>query len=245
MESIAQNLAAIQKQIAATCQRVGRDPASVTLVAVTKQQSPRDIVATLQAGVTHIGENRVEEALPKMQQVEALLPPDVPPPTWHMVGHIQRRKAQAVIRGFQIIHSLDSIKLARRYDRFARELNRRPQVLLEINVSGEDTKAGIPAHNWQQDRTQRQSLWEIIADIDQLEHVHLAGLMTMAPFVAEIEQARPVFAALRRLRDALAEAFPHQAWHELSMGMTNDYPIAIEEGATMLRIGRAIFGDRF
>jgi uncharacterized pyridoxal phosphate-containing UPF0001 family protein len=117
-------------------------------------------------------------------------------------------------------------------------------VLLEINISGEDSKEGISAQNWQHDTEQRQNLWSLVQEISKLSQLRIVGLMTMAPYYAEPEATRPVFAALRELRDALATEFLQVAWQELSMGMTNDYPVAIEEGATMVRVGRAIFGER-
>lgn len=244
-KTIASQLANVQADIEAACLRSKRDPKTVKLVAVTKQRSPAEIVAALSAGVAHLGENRIEEAGEKIPLVlEQLAGRKIPAPTWHMIGHVQSRKAQDVIDTFQVIHSLESLKLARRYDNFANELGRTPAILLECNVSGEDAKMGFPADQWQSNRTQRDSLWESVQAISAFSHIQLAGLMTMAPYYAEPEQTRPVFAALRQLRDALANDFPQLALAELSMGMTNDYPIAIEEGATLVRIGRAIFGER-
>jgi hypothetical protein len=162
-----------------------------------------------------------------------------------MVGHVQSRKARDVVQHFQVIHSLDSLKLARRYQHFAEMVGVKPTVLLQVNVSGEASKTGIAAERWQDDRQQREHLWTMVQSIlEECPMVTIVGLMTMAPFVAEAEATRPDFAALRQLRDALAADFPQTTWHELSMGMTNDYTVAIEEGATLVRIGRAIFGER-
>jgi pyridoxal phosphate enzyme (YggS family) len=161
-----------------------------------------------------------------------------------MIGHVQSRKAQEVIGAFDCIHSLDSLKLAERYSRFAVESGRDVAVLLEVNVSGEESKSGFEASGWKHNRTQRESLWNDIRRIIELPGLHVDGLMTMAPVVEQMEQVRPVFAELRGLREALAADFPAASWKALSMGMTDDYPVAIEEGATLVRIGRAIFGAR-
>jgi pyridoxal phosphate enzyme (YggS family) len=161
-----------------------------------------------------------------------------------MVGHVQSRKARDVIAVFDIIHSLDSLKLAERYSRFAIEMDRSIPVLLECNVSGEASKSGFDASRWRGDRAQRESLWNDIRRIIELPGIHVSGLMTMAPLVDDPEKARPTFIALRALRDALASDFPAADWTALSMGMTDDYAVAIEEGATIVRVGRAIFGPR-
>jgi pyridoxal phosphate enzyme (YggS family) len=242
-EAIAHNVAAVQAEIEAACRRAGRQPHEVKLVAVSKQRALQEMLAALQAGISHLGENRVEEAIPKIPALMELLPPGLLPPTWHMVGHVQSRKARPVVEQFEVIHSLDSLKLAQRYHNFAQEQGKTPQVLLEVNISGESSKEGNPAYRWQNDAGQRQNLWNIVQEITALAQIHVVGLMTMAPYVDDVEQIRPVFATLRRLRDALANDFPQSEWPELSMGMTNDYPVAVEEGATMVRIGRAIFGE--
>jgi hypothetical protein len=244
-ENIASNIASVRDEIAAACQRVNRHPDSVKLIAVSKKQVAQDIVAAFHEGIIHFGENRLEEAESKIPQVNDLLQPSISDNIiWHMIGHVQSRKAKDIVQHFQVIHSLDSLKLANRYNQFAAEVGKMPDVLLEINISGETSKAGITADQWQHSRQQRQALWDMIEAIRQLSHIRLVGLMTMAPYIAEPEATRPVFAGLRKLRDALANDFPRIDWRELSMGMTNDYPIAIEEGATFIRIGRAIFGER-
>ncbi|MCB9437605.1 MAG: YggS family pyridoxal phosphate-dependent enzyme [Anaerolineales bacterium] len=240
---LVENFARVQTEIAAACQRAGRDARSVTLVAVSKLHSPQAMLMAYQAGVRHFGENRVEEAAPKKAAFLDLLPKDAPPPTWHMIGHIQSRKAQAVIETFDVIHAVDSWRLAERIDRLAADHNARPTIMLQINISGEESKAGLGADQWETSPTQRQTLWEVVESISHLTAIHAIGLMTMAPYVAEPEATRPVFAGLRCLRDALAVDFPTMTWDALSMGMTNDYPVAIEEGATHVRIGRAIFGE--
>ena len=161
-----------------------------------------------------------------------------------MIGHVQSRKARYVTAGFTMLHSLDSVKLASRIDSALAAEDQALDVLLEINVSGEASKEGWHAYGWQDDPALRRVLWEDVAEVLACDRLRVRGLMTMAPIVADMEQARPVFAALRELRDALAGDFPQADWSELSMGMTDDYPVAIEEGATLVRIGRAIFGQR-
>lgn len=238
---VAARLAAVRATIAAACARAGRSPESVTLVAVSKQQPPAAIAAAIAAGVQHLGENRVEEALPKMAAVARLVPT---PPTWHLIGHVQRRKARYVTSGFALMHSLDSVALAEQLNRYLVVRQATLDVLLEINISGEATKGGWLAHRWETDAEQRRALWTDIAHLLALPGLCVRGLMTMAPIVAEPEHTRPVFSGLRRLREALAGDFAAARWDMLSMGMSDDYPVAIEEGATLVRIGRAIFGER-
>jgi pyridoxal phosphate enzyme (YggS family) len=161
-----------------------------------------------------------------------------------MIGHVQSRKARAITPQFALLHSLDSVKLAGRISRAHQEQGTAMPVLLEINISGEATKEGLAAYCWQEDAAIRRALWDEIAQIVALPGVAVRGLMTMAPLADDPEAARPVFAGLRGLRDALADDFPQAGWSELSMGMTDDYAVAIEEGATLVRIGRAIFGAR-
>jgi uncharacterized pyridoxal phosphate-containing UPF0001 family protein len=143
-----------------------------------------------------------------------------------------------------MVHSLDSEKLARRYERFSTSRERILPVLLELNVSGEASKYGLPADRWQDDAHQRETILNLVRSVLELPHLHLAGLMTMAPIVAEPEQARPFFRQLRKIRHALQTEFPESTIHHLSMGMTDDFEVAVEEGATLLRVGRAIFGPR-
>ena len=214
------NIKEVRRRIARACERSRRSPDEITLVAVTKGFEVPAIRTAFNSGIRDFGENRVQEAEGKIAQLT-----DVKPAvTWHMVGHLQSNKAKSAVGLFDIIHSVDSVKLAE-------ILNRRVEkplpVLLEVNVSGEATKGGF-------------SLGEIAAaikGIKQLPNLKLMGLMTVAPFVIDPEAVRPVFRKLRKLRDSLG-------LEHLSMGMTDDFEVAVEEGATMLRIGRAIFGDR-
>jgi len=195
-------------------------PDEITLVAVTKGFEASIIKTAFDCGIKNFGENRVQEAEEKIGQLSDLKP-DV---TWHMVGHLQSNKAKTAVELFDIIHSVDSVRLA---EILSRRVQKPLPVLLEVNVSGEATKGGF-------------SVGEIAAaveEISQLSDLKVMGLMTIAPFVSEPEEVRPVFRKLRELRDSLR-------LEHLSMGMTDDFEVAVEEGATMLRIGRAIFGER-
>ena len=238
--SIRDNIRRIDEQIAASCAKVGRVPSEITLVAVSKQQSVAAILEAADAGVQHFGENRVEEAMAKIPEVEARAGGTL---TWHMVGHIQSRKAKQVVRHFDEAQSVDSLRLATRLSRFAGESNRAIKVLLEINVSGEASKYGLAGYHWCRDNAVKEQLWRVAADIAALPRIQLRGLMTMAPYDADEKTLRRIFSSLRELRAELSPAL-HEPLPELSMGMTNDYHIAIEEGATMIRLGRALFGER-
>jgi pyridoxal phosphate enzyme (YggS family) len=231
----------VQDEIAAACARAGRQPDAVTLVAVSKTHPAEAVVQAIEVGLRHFGENRAEEAVGKMSAVAALTDTPV---AWHMIGHVQTRKARYVTSGFTLLHSLDSFHLAERLNRLLVEQGATLDVLLEVNVSGEESKQGWDVPNWQDNPAQRQVLWQDVAQLLTLPALNVRGLMTMAPIVEQAEAARPVFSALRTLRDALANDFPGPAWAELSMGMTDDFPVAVEEGATLVRVGRAIFGAR-
>lgn len=237
---IADNLARVQEQIAAACARSGRDPASVRLIAVSKTHPVETVLAALDAGVQHLGENRVEEAESKIPAVEART---MHRPTWHMIGHLQSRKAKDALPLFPVIHSVDTVKLAGRLSRAAVEHGRTADIFLEVNVSGEESKAGFDALDWQTHPARREQLQAHVLTIAALPGLRLCGLMTMAPIVERMEEARPVFASLAALRSALVEATGIPLT-DLSMGMTDDFPTAVEEGATWVRVGRAIFGER-
>ena len=225
---------------AAACPRAGRELATVTRVAVSKTHSAAAVLEATQAGLQHFGENRVEEAVSKIPQVAEQADQ---PPVWHMIGHIQSRKAKEVPPLFSVVHSVDTVKLAERLSREATDSGKMLDVLLEINISGEVSKAGFAAFGWQNDRDLQVQLWDAVAHIALMPGLNLRGLMTMAPIVEEMEQTRPVFANLAGLCAALTETLGLPL-PDLSMGMTDDYPVAIEEGATLVRIGRAIFGER-
>lgn len=225
--AIAERVAAVRARISQAAERAGRDPATVTLVAVSKTMPANRVYAAYLTGIRDFGENRVEEALPKQGE----LPSDI---VWHMIGHVQSRKARDVVGRFALVHSLDSLDLAERLQRRAEAADRRVTALLEVNVAGEESKYGfVPA-----------DVPAAVASIQGLDRLDVRGLMTMAPIVTDSEAARPVFRALRGLRDRLHAEYPSLAFDELSMGMTDDFEVAIEEGATLVRVGRAIFGER-
>jgi hypothetical protein len=224
-------IAAVQERIAAAARRAGRDPAEVTLVAVSKTHSPEEVAAAYAAGLRVFGENRVEEAAPKAEAVARLVAPAVLP-AWHLIGHLQSRKADEVLPWASMVHSVDSVKLAQRLSRLVTA--EKLPILLEVNVSGEASKYGF----------RPEELPAAVEAIASLPGLALQGLMTMAPIAADPEDVRPVFAALRALRDKLTRSYPTLDWRHLSMGMTDDFEVAIEEGATLVRVGRAIFGER-
>ena len=234
MSTLESNLRSVQERIETAARRAGREPAGITLVAVTKTQSPAVIQATYDLGLRHFGENRVEEAEAKVEH----LPQSI---TWHMIGHIQSRKAKRVVPLFDLVHSVDSVKLARGLDRASAERPEPLPVFLECNVSGEESKYGFSADAWAGDEGQRELLFTAVKEILSLPNLKVLGLMTMASIVTDPEQARPVFVRLRQLRDELAKTFPQADWRHLSMGMSDDFEVAIEEGATLVRVGRAIF----
>lgn len=234
MSTLETNLQDVLNRIAAAAGRAGRRPDEITLVAVTKTQPPGVIQAAYDLGLRHFGENRVEEAEAKVGH----LPADI---TWHMIGHIQSRKAKRVVSLYQMVHSVDSIKLARRLNDLCADNLEPLPILLECNVSGEASKYGFLAAQAASGGDLEQPLLAAVEEILALPHIQAQGLMTMAPIVSDPEDARPTFVRLRQLRDKLAAAFPQASWNHLSMGMTDDFEVAIEEGATMIRVGRAIF----
>ncbi len=234
-QTIKTNLHQVMGRLENAAYSVNRDPSGIRLVVVTKGHPNHAVKALLLAGVRTFGENYVEDAEGKI--LANLKEHGV---EWHMIGHIQKRKARRVCELFQYVHSLDSLALGVRLDRFAGELNKRMPVLLECNVSGEESKFGF--HAWHED------LWDSLADqaqqIWELPNLELRGLMTMAPYFDDPEQARPDFILLNRVRDALARRLPITCLEELSMGMSGDFEVAVQEGATIVRIGQAILGPR-
>lgn len=231
---VQERLNEVRERVETAARRSGRDIDAIRIVGVTKTHPYNIVIAAHEAGLRLIGENRVEEALPKKAASEELADLE-----WHMIGHIQSRKSKSVVGIFDAVHSVDRIKIADRLNRDAESAGIRLPILLECNVSGEVSKWG-----WQ--LTEKESWPEIVDEftrIQKLESLEVRGLMTMAPMVADPERVRPIFEKLRLLRDYLQKAVPGD-WAELSMGMTEDYAVAVEEGATLLRIGRAIFGPR-
>ncbi len=233
-DQIEANLASVRARIAQAAGRAGRDPGGVELVAVTKGYPPSAVRLAHALGLRQFGENRVEEALPKMDELA-----DLEGLVWHMVGSIQSRKARAVAPRFDLVHSVDRMKLVLRLDRFAGEAGRRLPILLECNVSGEESKAG-----WALSEPEAwPRVLSVFEEVLALQDLEVRGLMTMAPFTADHERVREVFRTLRELRDYLELELPGH-WQELSMGMSSDFEIAVEEGATLVRVGQAIFGPR-
>ena len=225
---MAANIEHVRSVITESALRVGRAPEEVTLVAVSKTMPVELVQMAYNLGVTDFGENRVQEALPK---IAAFHPQGL---RWHMIGHLQSNKAGKVVEPFYCVHSVDSLHLAQTLSRHAGELGKVLPVLLEVNVSGEASKEGMPLGETA----------ELARQIVDLTGIQVDGLMTIAPLVEDPEQVRPVFRELRQLRDQLRSELPQCSWQQLSMGMTGDYSVAIEEGATIVRIGRAIFGER-
>jgi PLP dependent protein len=224
-ESIRDRLACVKERIFTSASRVGRDPASVRLVAVSKMM-PADVVRqALDAGVTTLGENRVQEANAKIALFSGLA-------AWHLVGHLQTNKAKLAAQLFEMIHSLDSVKLAEELDKHGRQLNTVVRCLVEVNLGGEESKSG----------TTEEEVRHLLERAKHLPNLRIEGLMTIPPYFAEAEGVRPYFRRLRSVRDKLEG----EGWRlpELSMGMTHDFEVAIEEGATLVRIGTAIFGAR-
>jgi hypothetical protein len=224
---VADNLAEVRGRIAAACARAGRDPAAVTLVGVTKTVPVPAIRAALDAGLAVLGENRVQEALPKLDEL--------PGARWHFIGELQRNKARRVAERFELIHSVDSLRLGEALARIGEELGRPVSALVEVNVGGEASKAGI----------EPEELEPLLRGLAGRPGLAIRGLMAVPPPVDDPEDARPYFRRLAELaRAAAALGLPGVAMGELSMGMTHDFEVAIEEGATFVRVGTGIFGER-
>ncbi len=226
MESFADRLSVVQGQIIDAAARAGRDPGEITLIAVSKTHSPEAVRDAMDAGHFLFGESRVQEARAKIPEVSSRA-------HWHFIGHLQKNKIRHALPLFELLHSVDSAELAADIDRVAGEAGVHPRVLLEVNVAGEGSKFGFsPA--------------KLRADLEQLlalDRLQIEGLMAIPPVAAEAEHSRKYFVALRELRDRLQEEF-RLPLPQLSMGMSGDFPIAIEEGATLVRVGTALFGTR-
>lgn len=227
---LAARLARVRTQIAAAAEKSGRPAHEVTLIAISKTHPANVVKSLIALGATDIGENRVQEAEDKIAEVGR------DNARWHLVGHLQANKAKRAVNLFDVIHSLDSIDLARRLDRLCVEAGRPSlPILIQVDLGHEETKSGI----------EETALAQLVEGVGQLSRLELIGLMTLPPFFENPEHSRPFFQRLRELRDELAVrgAFGDRRG-ELSMGMTHDFEVAIDEGATMVRIGTAIFGER-
>jgi len=220
----------VLKRITRAAMRAGRNPAEVKLIAVTKTVTIPQIKVAIDAGLRTLGENRVQEARVKIEQLSAGLTTSAV--SWHLIGHLQKNKAKYAVRLFDMIHSIDSIELAEELNSQAEKIGRVQEVLVEVKLSSERTKHGVSG----------TGLPQLVTMVQTMEHLSLRGLMTIPPFFGRPEETRPYFRKLRELREE-AEATGYHL-PELSMGMSNDFEVAIEEGATMVRIGTAIFGER-
>jgi len=226
--SIAANLAQVQARIQAALARAGRS-APVTLVAVTKAVDPARITEAHRCGMRHFGENRIQEFAEKRPQLT------LPGATWHMVGHVQSNKAKRAAEWFDWVQSVDSLRLAQRLDVAAAEAGKRLPVLIQVHLGGEESKFGV----------EEQELLPLAEAIAALPHLELRGLMALPPFFDDPEHVRPFFRRLRELAETVArQQIPGVAMRELSMGMSHDFEVAIEEGATIVRLGAALFGPR-
>lgn len=222
------NLIRVKEEIDSICQKMGRSSAPV-IVAVSKNRTPEEVKKLLDLGIKDFGENRVQEFLDKVPYLPDFI-------RWHFVGHLQRNKVKYLLRlpGLKLIHSVDSLRLARKISQEGKKQDRVISVLLQVNLAGEESKFGFSENQ----------LYRIIPELKELPYIEYQGLMTMTPLVEDAEAVRPVFQRLGQLRDMMAEDkgenFPMR---ELSMGMTQDYLVAVEEGATIIRLGRAVFPD--
>ncbi len=226
--SISSNLAQINQRIHAAAIKAGRDPAAVHLVAVSKTRPSADIIEAFQAGQTIFGENYIQELVPKLAEVTEAV-------KWHVIGHLQSNKVKYIAGQVALIHSVDRISLATEIDRQWGKLNKICDVLVQVNISGETSKSG----------TTEEGAIQLVRESALLPHIRVRGLMTMPPFFDDPEAARPFFAELRRLSEVVtALNISGVDMTELSMGMSGDFEAAIQEGATLVRIGTAIFGNR-
>ncbi len=234
-ETIRGNLLRVKERIQRAAISADRHPSEIRLVVVTKTHPTHKIKAVIDAGATDLGENYVEEALPKIQALA-----EYPSIQWHMIGHVQRRKAQSVIEFFQYVHSVDSLRLAERLSHFALECGKTLPVWMEFNVSGEATKSGMNI-------TSMEHWPDLLPEIEQillLPGLSCLGLMTVPPFSADPELSRPYYQKLRNFQQFVIDRLHLQGFKELSMGMSSDFEVAIQEGSTCVRIGQAILGPR-
>jgi PLP dependent protein len=227
-EEIRERLVRVREQIARAAERAGRSAEDITLIAVSKTFNPSTVQQAVDAGAHNLGENRVQEAITKVAMVKG-------DARWHLIGHLQSNKVRQAVEVFDVIHTVDSSQLAERLDRIAGEVGRRPAVLVQVDLAHEPTKSGAD----------ESELPAIIEALDSARHLKLRGLMTLPPFFDSAEQTRPYFRRLHEVLEGLNRGRgPDQKLTELSMGMSHDFEAAIEEGATMVRVGTAIFGRR-
>ena len=235
--SIADNIALVEERIAAACRRAGRPRASVRLMAVSKTHPPESIMEAFASGIRLFGENRVQEYAGKQNALMAAgLFIDPKPASFHCIGPLQSNKTARATQIFDAVDTVDSLRLAERLQQAAAAAGKRLPILIEIKLSTEASKHGLTPDT--------SDFRQLLEKLPELDHLDPRGLMTVPPFSEDLERVRPYFRQLRELRDSLARQYPFLALHELSMGMSHDFPVAIEEGATILRVGTAIFGAR-
>jgi PLP dependent protein len=228
-DEIAASLSAVRQRLARALERAGRLPSSARLVAISKTRPAEDVRAAFDAGQAEFGENRVQEGLEKIAATADI------PITWHLVGHLQSNKARRAAGAFAWVHSIDSVDLLKRVDAAAEDAGHRPELLVQVDLAGEPTKHGAPSEAW-------LALFDAAS---ACRAARVAGLMLLPPFTPDPEDARPYFRRLRELRDGLAaRGVPAGMLRELSMGMSHDFEVAVEEGATLVRVGTAVFGER-
>lgn len=226
--SVSENFKTVMDRIASAAKRADRDPSSVRLVVVTKTVDHGRIREAVAAGAAILGENRVQEAKEKIEALGTIA-------SWHLIGHLQTNKAKYAVKLFDLIHSVDTPDLAAEIDRQAAKIGKVQDVLIEVNIAGEASKAGMAV----------REAPALVAGAARLKNISIRGLMTMPPYSEDPEDSRPYFCVLRELAEAIAkEHIPNVLMRELSMGMSGDFEVAIEEGATLVRVGTAIFGDR-
>ena len=229
MPSIKENLEKINEMIAGTALSCDRKPEDITLIAVTKKKNTETVMEAIQSGARHFGENYIQEAIAKIDSIGK------GNACWHFIGHLQSNKAAIAVKYFEYIHTVDSFKLAKEIDKQAKTIHKIQKILLQVNISNEKTKSGTDA----------KKTMELVKQIHGFENISLQGLMCMPPYFEQPEQARSFFKALLQIRDdIMAHQFPNVSMKHLSMGMSNDFKVAIEEGSTMVRIGTSIFGER-
>jgi len=229
---IAENIARVREQIVNAARRAKREPSDVSLMAVTKTVSPERIREAYEAGIRLFGENRVQEFEGKSAALS-----DLNGAEWHMIGHLQRNKSRLAAETFRAVDSVDSLRLLQRLNGAAEQLGKKLPILIEINIGGETAKSGVAADS--------AELEHILTSAPQYEFVHIRGLMTVPPYSDDPEQSRPFFRSMRELRDQIAaRKLPAISTETLSMGMSHDFEVAIEEGSTCVRIGTALFGER-
>jgi hypothetical protein len=226
--SIEENLKRVQERIAAAAKRAGRDPSSVKLVTVTKTIDIEQIRVAVAAGAAVLGENRVQEAREKIERLGNVA-------SWHLIGTLQSNKAKYAVKLFDLVHSVDTLELAKEIDRQAARIGKTQDVLIEVNIAGEASKSGVPLN----------AAIDLVRDAAGLKHIRIKGLMTMPPYSENPEDSRQHFRKLRELSGSVTKDNVHGvSMQELSMGMSGDFEVAVEEGATLVRVGTAIFGER-